>query len=131
MLVSSTRTHKQSSRPLLVTPRPFTFLQRAHAHPTPNSPLVHTLPSRSRSLSLTFTPTLTPTQQWAHSDVVRWASLNSLVANTFLGFFFAPLVGDLSDRVGRKPFMLLGITLAVLPIGTVWLHLSYATSYLW
>jgi MFS family permease len=63
--------------------------------------------------------------------VVRWASLNSLVANTFLGFFFAPLVGDLSDRLGRKPFMLTGITLALLPVVAVWSHITQHTSFLW
>lgn len=74
---------------------------------------------------------LLPFQQAAHSDVVRWASLNSLVANTFLGFFFAPLVGDLSDRLGRKPFMLIGITLALLPVVAVWSHITQHTSFLW
>jgi MFS family permease len=63
--------------------------------------------------------------------VVRWASLNSLVANTFLGFFFAPLVGDLSDKLGRKPFMLAGITLALLPVVSVWAHITQHTSFLW
>jgi MFS family permease len=63
--------------------------------------------------------------------VVGWASLSSLVANTFLGFFFAPLVGDLSDRMGRKPFMVAGVALAALPVGAVWLHLTYYTSFLW
>lgn len=75
-------------------------------------------------------PTLTH-MQLAHSDVVRWASLNSLVANTFLGLFFAPLVGDMSDRLGRKPFMLAGILLGLLPIGAVWMHITRATSFLW
>lgn len=69
--------------------------------------------------------------QLAHSDVVRWASLNSLVANTFLGFFFAPLVGDMSDRLGRKPFMLAGIILGLLPIGAVWMHIAKGTAFLW
>jgi MFS family permease len=62
---------------------------------------------------------------------VRWASLNSLVANTFLGFFFAPLVGDLSDRLGRKPFMLVGITLGLMPVGAIWSHVTHGTSFIW
>lgn len=63
--------------------------------------------------------------------MVRWASLNSLVANTFLGFFFAPLVGDLSDRLGRKPFMLAGVTLGLLPVAAIWSHIARGTSFIW
>lgn len=76
-------------------------------------------------------PPSTSPAQTAHSDVVRWASLNSLVANTFLGFFFAPLIGDLSDRLGRKPFMLVGITLGLMPVGAIWSHVTHGTSFMW
>lgn len=101
---------------------------RRHPHIPGRSPLITTCLLLCRVLPR---PTCLTHMQLAHSDVVRWASLNSLVANTFVGFFFAPLVGDMSDRLGRKPFMLAGILLGLLPIGAVWMHITRATSFLW
>lgn len=63
--------------------------------------------------------------------MVQWASLNSLAANTFIAFVFSPLIGDLSDVWGRKPFILAGIALNLLPLACVWLHLTQLTSLLW
>lgn len=53
------------------------------------------------------------------------------VANTCLSFLFSPLVGDLSDAHGRKPFIIAGLALSVLPVGVVLAHLTHGLSLLW
>jgi MFS family permease len=53
------------------------------------------------------------------------------VANTFLSFLFAPIIGDVSDSYGRKPFILAGLALSLLPMVVVWLYLQKQVSLLW
>lgn len=69
--------------------------------------------------------------QDAHADVVTWTSWTSLVANTFFAFLFSPVIGDLSDAYGRKPFILAGLLLSGLPIAAVFMYLSGRASLLW
>ncbi|WIA11611.1 hypothetical protein OEZ85_011715 [Tetradesmus obliquus] len=69
--------------------------------------------------------------QDAHADVVTWTSWTSLVANTFIAFLFSPVIGDLSDAYGRKPFILAGLLLSALPIAAVFMYLSGRASLLW
>jgi MFS family permease len=69
--------------------------------------------------------------QDAHADVVQWTSWTSLVANTFLSFIFSPMVGDLSDSYGRKPFIIGGLALSTLPIVVVYMYLTRGLSLLW
>eukprot|EP00879_Flechtneria_rotunda_P003588 GHRR01003823.1.p1 GENE.GHRR01003823.1~~GHRR01003823.1.p1 ORF type:complete len:579 (+),score=133.93 GHRR01003823.1:157-1893(+) len=79
-----------------------------------------------------FTPQMQPAAcQNAHAVVVRWTSWTSLVANSFLSFLFSPLIGDLSDSYGRKPFILAGLTLSVLPVMVVLLYLLGHISLIW
>lgn len=67
----------------------------------------------------------------AHSTVVQWSSWTSLVSNTFLTFLCAPLVGDLSDTLGRKPFLIAAFVLATLPVTVVVAYLVMDTPLLW
>jgi MFS family permease len=60
-----------------------------------------------------------------------WSSWASLVSNTFFAFLFSPVIGDLSDAYGRKPFILSGLLLSGLPIGAVFMYLSGRASLLW
>jgi MFS family permease len=53
------------------------------------------------------------------------------VSNTFFAFLFSPVIGDLSDAYGRKPFILSGLLLSGLPIGAVFMYLSGRASLLW
>jgi DHA1 family tetracycline resistance protein-like MFS transporter len=56
--------------------------------------------------------------------VVRWSSATSFVSNSLIAFLFAPLVGDASDALGRKPFLIAGFVLALLPSAVVVGHLA-------
>jgi MFS family permease len=40
-------------------------------------------------------------------------------------------VGELSDRYGRKPFIIAALLLALLPISAIMLHLRNGLSLLW
>jgi MFS family permease len=53
------------------------------------------------------------------------------VSNTFFAFLFSPVIGDLSDAYGRKPFILSGLLLSGLPIGAVFMYLNGHASLLW
>jgi DHA1 family tetracycline resistance protein-like MFS transporter len=55
---------------------------------------------------------------------VRWSSATSFVSNSIIAFLFSPLVGDASDAIGRKPFLLAGFGLALLPSAVVTAHLA-------
>lgn len=65
------------------------------------------------------------------TDVVQWTSWTSLVANTFISFVFSPLIGDLSDTYGRKPFIIGGLALSTLPVAVVFMYLTGHLSLLW
>eukprot|EP00775_Hariotina_reticulata_P002210 gene2210-2525_t len=41
------------------------------------------------------------------------------------------VIGDLSDNYGRKPFILAGLALSLLPMAVVWLYLQNHVSLLW
>ncbi len=45
-----------------------------------------------------------------------WTSWTSFASGTVLSFVCAPVVGRLSDHFGRKPFMMAGVSLALLPM---------------
>jgi MFS family permease len=60
----------------------------------------------------------TPSQQ-----AVTWNSWTSFVSGSILSFIFAPTVGNLSDHWGRKPFILAGVLMALLPMLTLMVHL--------
>ncbi|KAG2441733.1 hypothetical protein HXX76_003348 [Chlamydomonas incerta] len=55
----------------------------------------------------------------AHSTAVTWMSWTNFVSSSLLTFLCAPYVGALSDRLGRKPFMLVGISLTFLPLAVL------------
>ncbi|KAG2451821.1 hypothetical protein HYH02_003597 [Chlamydomonas schloesseri] len=55
----------------------------------------------------------------AHSTAVTWMSWTNFVSSSLLTFLCAPYVGALSDRLGRKPFMLVGISLTFLPLAAL------------
>jgi MFS family permease len=46
------------------------------------------------------------------------------VSNSVVSFLFQPLVGDASDRYGRKPFLVAAFVLALLPSAVVVAHLT-------
>lgn len=55
----------------------------------------------------------------AHSTAVTWMSWTNFVSSSLLTFLCAPYVGALSDRLGRKPFMLVGVSLTFLPLAVL------------
>lgn len=69
--------------------------------------------------------------QNAHAEVVDWTSWTSFLSNSIFAFMFAPWIGDLSDVYGRKPFILLGLNLNLLPIVVIILYLNNAMSLIW
>ncbi|KAF5835498.1 major facilitator superfamily domain-containing protein [Dunaliella salina] len=60
----------------------------------------------------------------AHAEAVKWTSWTSFVSTSLLSFLCAPNVGSFSDRHGRKPFMLVGMFLALLPMCALMLHVK-------
>ncbi|GFR50215.1 hypothetical protein Agub_g12392, partial [Astrephomene gubernaculifera] len=79
-----------------------------------------------------YTPSTSPRECIdAHSTVVVWMSWTNFVSSSLLTFFCAPYVGHLSDRIGRKPFMLAGISLMFLPLAVIQLHLHGVVPIYW
>ncbi|GLC40908.1 hypothetical protein PLESTM_001124900 [Pleodorina starrii] len=67
----------------------------------------------------------------AHATVVTWMSWTNFVSSSLLTFLCAPYVGGLSDRIGRKPFMLVGVALTLLPLAVIQLHLHDVLPIYW
>lgn len=61
-------------------------------------------------------------------QAVTCSSWTSFASNSLLSFLLAPIMGTLSDRHGRKPFMLLGMTLTMAPILVLLAHIKYGLS---
>lgn len=49
-----------------------------------------------------------PDCQEGSAEAVKWLSWTSFVSNAICAFTIVPLIGWLSDRYGRKPFLVLG-----------------------
>ncbi|EFJ44378.1 hypothetical protein VOLCADRAFT_106422 [Volvox carteri f. nagariensis] len=67
----------------------------------------------------------------AHGTVVMWMSWTNFISSSLLTFLCAPFVGQLSDRIGRKPFMLIGVGLMFLPLLVILLHLHDVLPIYW
>eukprot|EP00192_Tetraselmis_astigmatica_P003250 CAMPEP_0117654092 /NCGR_PEP_ID=MMETSP0804-20121206/3555_1 /TAXON_ID=1074897 /ORGANISM="Tetraselmis astigmatica, Strain CCMP880" /LENGTH=536 /DNA_ID=CAMNT_0005460341 /DNA_START=285 /DNA_END=1895 /DNA_ORIENTATION=- len=68
----------------------------------------------------------------AHSDSVTWASGSSFVSQTILAFFLTPCLGNWSDRVGRKPFIVASAILTSMPLLVFFLnYFNYITMLWW
>lgn len=64
-----------------------------------------------------FTPADAPVAcNDAHSTAVIWSSWTGFVSSSVLTVLCAPVVGGLSDMYGRKPFMIIGVMLAFVPM---------------
>ncbi|KAG2492911.1 hypothetical protein HYH03_008825 [Edaphochlamys debaryana] len=80
----------------------------------------------------TFPPSASPKECVdAHSTAVTWMSWTNFVSSSLLTFLCAPYVGHLSDRIGRKPFMIAGIALWLLPLSVLMLHLRGLVPIYW
>mmetsp|Transcript_38447 Transcript_38447/g.82620 ORF Transcript_38447/g.82620 Transcript_38447/m.82620 type:complete len:511 (+) Transcript_38447:82-1614(+) len=66
----------------------------------------------------------------AHWQCVQYQSLWQLLINSVLVFTLAPVFGKLSDRYGRKFFLLLGTLLAALPVYAFYLMTKGYGNYL-
>lgn len=79
-----------------------------------------------------FTPATSPKEcKDAHATSLFWSSWTNFVSSSLLSFACAPFIGHLSDVVGRKPFMLLGVAVALLPIVVLQLHLYGLLAIYW
>ncbi|KAG1664048.1 hypothetical protein FOA52_010468 [Chlamydomonas sp. UWO 241] len=79
-----------------------------------------------------FTPDTAPREcREAHAQAVTWGSWTSFVSGSILSFFFSPVVGHLSDHWGRRPFMLIGIALALAPMAMIMLNVWGWVSIFW
>lgn len=67
----------------------------------------------------------------AHSTVVLWSIWTGFVSSAVVNFFTAPLIGSLSDKYGRKPFMLLGQVLGMLPVMVLLAHVQLDLPIYW
>lgn len=66
----------------------------------------------------------------AYSDVVWWSTCTAFLSNSVLTFIMSPIIGALSDTAGRRPFLLAGIALGVLPVFVIFGNLTIGTSLL-
>ena len=79
-----------------------------------------------------YTPATAPDAcKNAHSTVVNWMSWTNFVSSSLLTLFCAPYIGHLSDVIGRKPFMLLGVSVGLLPIVVLQLYLYGLVPIYW
>ena len=60
----------------------------------------------------------------ASGTVVYWSSITSFFTNTVLLFVLSPITGIWSDILGRRPFIVWGQILSLLPKLVLWLHLT-------
>ncbi|GAB4814357.1 hypothetical protein N2152v2_001403 [Parachlorella kessleri] len=59
----------------------------------------------------------------AHGDVVLWSSWTSFASNAVVSVLLLPMLGHWSDLHGRRPFFLLALALAFIPLGVVLMHI--------
>eukprot|EP00854_Cymbomonas_tetramitiformis_P008115 gene8115-9642_t len=78
-----------------------------------------------------FEPPRPPSCQNAHAVAVSWSSMSSFVSHTMLSFLISPFIGALSDRMGRKPFLLMNHALALLPTIVVFLYVRGLIKLRW
>ena len=67
----------------------------------------------------------------AHSDVVSWNTWAAFVQNSILAVYLNPAVGTWSDLYGRRPFLVLGLLLNLLPPLTILSYLKGITKLYW
>ena len=48
-----------------------------------------------------------------YGQVVKWAAVKSFVVNCCVCFLAYPVIGSLSDRYGRKPFLIVSMVLNI------------------
>mmetsp|Transcript_39772 Transcript_39772/g.118374 ORF Transcript_39772/g.118374 Transcript_39772/m.118374 type:complete len:610 (-) Transcript_39772:1609-3438(-) len=79
-----------------------------------------------------FTPETAPQEcVEAHAQAVTWGSWTSFVSGSILSFLCSPVVGHLSDHWGRRPFMLVGIGIAIGPMVVIMFNLWGWLSIFW
>lgn len=67
----------------------------------------------------------------AHSAVTTWQAWASFVSQSVLSFLINPVVGALSDRHGRVPFLVLAQLASLLPLLALFAYLHLGVSLLW
>lgn len=67
----------------------------------------------------------------AHSDVVFWQSWTAFATHAVLSVYLNPAIGTWSDIYGRRPFIIIGIALMILPLTVVLLYLENITTLYW
>lgn len=67
----------------------------------------------------------------AHSTAVTWSSWTSFIEGCVLSFIFSPFFGAASDRWGRKPFMLIGVGLQLVPVAVLLLFVKGLVPIWW
>lgn len=67
----------------------------------------------------------------AHSTAVTWSSWTSFIEGCVLSLFTAPFTGAASDAWGRKPFMLIGVCLQLLPVAVLLMFVKGIVPIYW
>lgn len=67
----------------------------------------------------------------AHSDVVLWQSWTAFATNAILSVYLNPAIGTWSDLYGRRPFIVIGLALMLIPHVMVLLYLMNITTLYW
>lgn len=62
------------------------------------------------------------------AESVMWSSYSSFISNAVLAFLLYPVTGVWSDMVGRKPFLIMGQAIAVLPLLVIFFNVTAGLS---
>lgn len=126
-LHSTSHRHANAAMPAHISCKPHTI---AHTQPPPmplgcqyGRPLADsgTLP---RPCYLDLLQNLVPNTMCYYRllQAVTWNSWTSFVSGTVLSSMCAPAVGRASDVIGRRPFILVGVGLALAPMAVIMAH---------
>ena len=66
-----------------------------------------------------------------YGTVVKWAAAKSFVVQCGVCFLAYPVIGSLSDRYGRKPFLIVSMLLNIPTVATTMLHEWVGSSMYW